>query len=459
MKSKQPLTIDLNNFFKPLITDGLDPVASYEEEFSQIHSGIKTLKQTGNLPYAKLSQDDAMRDNVTLMAGRYQQYDNVVVLGIGGSALGASSLYYAIKGPYANYVAGTQKKSPRLFVVDHIEAQTIGDLFNLISADKNLFVVISKSGSTSETLAQYLLVKKFFANIGRENFLFITDPQKGLLRDLVVKENYASLVVPPGVGGRFSVFSPVGLFPLAACGVDITALLDGVEHMEQLCLNDRLAQNPAGLVAVTCHQWLKRHGVSEIVMMPYSERLHFFSDWFAQLWGESLGKMFTLKGEKKFTGSTPVKSVGVTDQHSQLQLYLEGPRNKVVVFVEVENTDYEGHLGESNSGDERLDFLSGQTMHKLMSAEKAATEESLRENNRPNATIKMSMINEFQLGQLYQLFMNVVPYMGALLDINPFDQPAVEKIKKFTFGLLGRKGFEDFADKLKAHKKDKGLVF
>lgn len=463
MKSRQPLKIDLNNLFKPFISDGFEKLSDFDAEFGSVHQGIVVLKQTGHLPFSKLSQDDIMCENVLLMAGKYQGYDNVIVLGIGGSALGTSSIYHALYGPYANLKfcdkSKTRTSFPRLFVVDHIEAQTIKDLFELIKNDKNLFVVISKSGNTSETLAQYLLVKKEFKGLKQENFVFITDSQKGFLRDLVAQEGYASLVVPLGVGGRFSVFSPVGLFPLAVCGVDITALLDGAQHLENLSLKDKLAQNPAGLLAMTLFYWLKKHGMSQVVMMPYSERLRLFSDWFAQLWGESLGKRYTLDGETKHTGSTPIKSVGVTDQHSQLQLYLEGPKNKVIVFVEVLEAQYQGHLGESKAKDERLDFLSGKSMHELMLSEKAATEESLRENDRPNLSVKMTMINEFQLGQLYQLFMNVIPYMGALLNINAFDQPAVERIKKFTFGLMGRKGFGDFVEKMTEVPKKKELVF
>lgn len=228
--------------------------------------------------------------------------------------------------------------------------------------------------------------------------------------------------------------------------------------METLCQSSKLAQNPAGLLAMSLYAWQQK-GRSQVVVMPYADRLRLVSDWFAQLWGESLGKACTIDGQKKYVGSTPIKAVGVTDQHSQLQLYLEGPKDKVVLFIDVDDFNSDGHLSTIKTKDDRIDFLSGSSLAKLLKAEKLATEESLRENDRPNLSIKMSMVNEFQLGQLYQLFMNVIPYMGSLMGINPFDQPAVERIKQFTYGLMGRKKFDDYASKISDNPHDKRFIF
>lgn len=460
MKSRHPLVLDLNNLFQPAIKDGIKKIADLEKTFQGVHQGVRALKRTGQLPFAKLPSDQVMFQQVVDAAKKFEHVENVVVFGIGGSALGTSSLYQTITGSYGNLLRSkNQGGLARLLVVDHIDPKTIADLFDLIEAQKNLFVFISKSGNTSEILGHYLYVKKLVPQLNGDNCFVITDYENGYFRKRAQEENYGSLSVPTGVGGRFSVFSPVGLFPLAVCGVDIEALLDGAAHGELQCQQDVMAQNPAALLALSMHAWLKKRNFSQVVMMPYSDRLRLFSDWFAQLWAESLGKKVTLDGKKEFVGSSPHKSVGVTDQHSQLQLYLEGPRDKVIVFVQVEETEAQGQLLDRELGDERIDFLSGQTLHELMTMEMVATEETLREADRPSALIKLSLINEFQLGQLYQVFMNVIPYMGALLNINPFDQPAVERIKKFTFGLMGRKGFEDFELKIKEREKRKDLIF
>jgi len=195
-------------------------------------------------------------------------------------------------------------------------------------------------------------------------------------------------------------------------------------------------------MATVWYHWLQNKKLSQVVMMPYSDRLRYVSDWFAQLFGESVGK--------GGLGYTPIKAVGVTDQHSQLQLYLEGPRDKLISFLDVSHYDNDAPTGASAFTDERISFLHNISLKELMQAEKKATEESLRENNRPNQTITLPRLDEYPLGQLYQLFMNVVPFIGALMDINPFDQPAVERIKRLTFGLMGRKGFENEA----AHFQD-----
>ncbi|HLD44074.1 MAG TPA: glucose-6-phosphate isomerase [bacterium] len=459
MNSRHKITLDLNNLFRPAIASGLPSLSGLEAPFSSAHQAITALKQTGQLPFSSLPEDSITLENVLTAAQQYRGVQNVVVLGIGGSALGTTSIYHALYGAQANLMRGRDADTPRLFVVDHVEPQTLTELFDLIKNDRNIFIVISKSGNTSETLAQYLLVKKYFGPDSLKNMFFITDPHKGFLHDLVVKHNYPSLPVPAGVGGRFSIFTPVGLFPLALCGVDIKVLLEGARHMELECRQSLLAQNPAGLIALATHSLQEQRLLTQVVMLPYADRLRYFSDWFAQLWGESLGKRFTVGGQEVFTGSTPIKSVGVTDQHSQLQLYLEGPKDKIIYFVEVGHFAQPGRLSDDRHDNDQIDFLAGKSLETLMASEKAATEECLRENNRPNATIKLSEINEFQLGQLYQLFMNVIPYLGTLLNINAFDQPAVERIKQFTFGLLDRKGFEAYKDKLKTAPKNKELLF
>lgn len=454
MTCKSPLKLDLNNLFHPAIEDGPVSLSLFEENFETVHPGINALRNTGQLGFSRLPDDIRMQSEVLALAERFQGVKNVVVFGIGGSALGAKSIFHALKGPLSAF----QTDEKRFFVLDNIDPDTFVDLAALIQNDDNLFVVVSKSGNTSETLAQFLFAKKEFRKFDRDNVVFITDPEEGLLRDLAVKENYPSLPIPQGVGGRFSVFSAAGLFPLAVAGVSIEMLLDGARYGEKACRSEVLAQNPAALLAVMLDFWARERGLTELAFMPYSDRLMFFSDWAAQLFAESLNKRVTLAGQTPRYGLTILKALGTTDQHSQLQLYLDGPRDKVICFVETGHKT-QAALTESATGDDRLDFLSGRSLAELLQSEKLATEESLRENGRPSTTIRIEETSAFQIGQLYQVVMNVIPYLGGLLEINPYDQPAVERIKKFTFGLMGKKGFEDFAEKLQAQPKRSDFIF
>lgn len=456
MKSRHPLTLDLNNLFFPAITDGPKELAPFQKFFKPIHQGIKALKQVGNLPFSKIPFDEVALQHIREAIKKCRGFDYVVVFGIGGSALGALSFYHALS---SSAVPPTKPSAPELMVIDHIDAQVATEQLEKIKSHKNLYVFISKAGTTAEIIAHYLHLKKMQIKLNKNNCFIITGPREGFLGQLAKKEGFPSLGIPAGVGGRFSVFTPVGLFPLGVCGIDVNEILDGACHAETLCQQDVLAQNPAGLIAMGLWHWIVRKKVPQVVVMPYSGKLKYFSDWFAQLWAESLGKKSTLDGKPNRIGTTPLKSLGVTDQHSQLQLYLDGPRDKTVMFVEVEETPVAGQMEDKILGDERADFLCGKSLHALMTAEKIATEESLRENNRPNFTVKIPVINAFQMGQLYQTFMNVIPCMGSLLNINAFDQPAVERIKKFTMGLMGKKGYEDFAEKVRDRKKRTDLVF
>lgn len=454
MTLKSPLKIDLNFLFQPALTDGLDSLQKYEKKFSEIHQGIHALRITGQLAFSRLVTDDKMLSQVLLCAENHKGARHVVVFGIGGSALGAKSLYHALYGPL-KAIESTKK----IFFMDNIDPHTHEHLARFIGDGKDtVFVFISKSGNTSETLAQYLFATKHFKHFDEGNVIVITDPQNGCLRDIAKKKSHMMLLVPPGVGGRFSVFSPVGLLPLALMGVAVDELMDGAKHAEHICQTDVLTQNPAGAIACALDHWAREKSATQVVIMPYADRLLYFADWAAQLLAESLNKATTLNGKKPEYGMTVLKALGTTDQHSQLQLYLDGARDKVVFFIDSTNTPT-GTLSDEKSGDDRLDFLANRSLADLLAAEKMATEESLRTNNRPSATITLNTINEFQLGQLYQIFMHIVPYIGGFLDINPYDQPAVEQIKKFTFGLMGKKGFEDFNQESLVQNKKPHFIF
>lgn len=451
MNSRAPIRCDLNHLFKPAIADGPDGVTGFEQRFAEAHRGITVMKETGHLPFAALPEDSVMWQQIEAAAARLDWVEDVVLMGMGGSSLGPRALHHALFGPLSPHGARRRGKR-RLFILDTIDPDTLAEVCATIAPTKTLFLLISKSGNTAETLAQYLHVRQTFPDLPERHFFAITDPKLGFLRRLAGEKGWPTLSVPVGVGGRFSIFSPVGLFPLALCGADITEITAGAAHMERRCRQPLLAQNPAGVLASALRYWTEDGPCRQVVMMPYADRLRFVSDWFAQLWGESLGKGTTLAGEKRPSGTTPLKALGVLDQHSQLQLYLEGPRDKLVVFVTLDDCGAEGRLLAAPMGDERADFLAGKTLADLLAAEQVATAEALREHDRPNATLRLSGIYAHQLGQLFQLLMNLIPTMGVFANINPFDQPAVERIKHFVFGLMGKKGYQDFVSNMTVAK-------
>jgi glucose-6-phosphate isomerase len=385
---------------------------------------------------------------------------NLVVLGIGGSALGNIALQSALNPPTWNLLPDDQRNGPRLFVLDNVDPAAIGPVLEFCSAhgglERTVFNVISKSGETAETAAQFMIARTMLkealgSGYGR-NIVAVTDPAKGTMRAICDAEGYATLPVPDGVGGRFSVLSPVGLFSAAACGIDIDALLDGADDMDRRCSNEDLARNPAAMLATLLVELGQRKGKTNHVLMPYANGLYLLADWYRQLWAESLGKQHDRSGDEVFAGFTPIKALGTTDQHSQVQLYREGPNDKVVGLVEVEAFAPDIAIPRG-LGVDTLTYLEGKTIAALLSAEKRATEYALVESQRPNFTIRFPQADARHVGEFIMLWQIATSYAGLMLNIDAYDQPAVELGKRATFGLMGRKGFEEFKRKV-----DQGLA-
>ena len=391
--------------------------------------------------------------------------DNLVVLGIGGSALGNIALQAALRPPTHNLLPEGSRNGPRLFVVDNVDPTHFDDVLEACEAhgglDRTLFNVISKSGETAETAAQFMIVRDMLrARYGEkhaEKVVAVTDPAKGTMRKICDAEGYATLPVPEGVGGRFSVLSPVGLFSAAMVGIDLNALLDGAAEMDRRCSAPELDKNPAAMLATLLIELGSRKGKVNHVMMPYANRLYLLADWFRQLWAESLGKEKDLTGETVFAGFTPIKALGATDQHSQIQLYREGPNDKVIGFVEVEKFTRDVDIPKG-LGIDALKYLEGSTLASLLSAEKRATEYACVESQRPNFTLRFPEINERTVGQFIQLWMVTTAYAGRMLGIDAYDQPAVELGKQATFGLMGRDGYGEHLTRVNKTLAEHGWV-
>ena len=314
--------------------------------------------------------------------------------------------------------------------------------------------MITKSGSTAETMATYLIFRSLLVKaLGKnyvENVIITTDAEKGYLRQMVREEGIKDFVIPADVGGRFSVLTPVGLLSAAVGGINIRNLLKGAKKAKSVCLRENLLKNPAHLFALFCYLYDKLEDRKITVMLPYSNHLYSFADWFRQLWAESLGKRYNLKGKEVSVGLTPIKALGTTDQHSQLQLYLEGPQDKVIVFLTLKKYKKSVKIPSAYKSMEGVHYLCGHTLEELIQSECRATIAALTKNGRPNCRFELDKISEEEIGMLIYLFEHATLFAGLLYKIDPFNQPAVELGKQFTYGLLGRSGYED---KLKEFKK------
>ncbi len=390
-----------------------------------------------------------------------KKFDSFVVLGIGGSALGPMTAFQALCHLHHNELPKAKRKAPRFYVEDNVDPVRMKDLLDVLDLKKTCFNVISKSGATSETLAQLLLITALLKEAGekpKEHFIFTTDPEKSDLLELSKKlGGVKCFPIPRGVGGRFSELSAVGLLPAAVLGIDIKALLLGAADMDKHCKSGDLFKNPA-LMGAVLQTIAMGKGKNISVLMPYSDNLRCFADWYAQLWAESLGKNMTLDKRPCHLGQTPVKAVGATDQHSQLQLYTEGPFDKVVTFLSVGNYRKSVPIPDLRTGLLNVDFLGGHSLEELIAAENRATAHALKEAGRLNATVRIPEINAFTLGELFYFFELMTAYAGYLLNVNAYDQPGVEAGKKATFALLGKKGYGQLLKELDGEKPDPGCV-
>ncbi len=434
------IRIDFRRMIPPL---EMERVQSYAGRIEEIHDGLAARRKAGKLPFYDLPYQDvsAIEKYAARMRGGFK---NLVVLGIGGSALGLSSLNAALRTPFP-----ALEKEPRLVVLDNIDPLRIGSFLDALDPKETLLNVITKSGDTAETMSQFLIFRKWLTDSlgaakARERIVATTDAKKGALRKIADEERLETFVVPDGVGGRFSVLTPVGLLPAALLGIEIRGLLAGAAVMDKRLANRRLMENPAYAGAAMNHiSYLDGRRIS--VMFSYSDQLYLLADWYRQLWAESLGKRFRLDGSIAPVGPTPVKALGVTDQHSQVQLYKEGPEDKVYTFLTVESFARSipiPSLGGSATMD-AVSYLGGHTMNELLAAEEQATEAALWRAGRPVTRISFPQVDAGGVAEYFYLMEVQTVAAGALMGIDPLDQPGVEEGKHFAYGLMGRKGYEE----------------
>lgn len=441
------IKIDYTNVMADIIgeRDGIlrEELLSFRHFITETHARIKKEKEN-KFYFAKLPYQDT--EDIKEY-GKYvrENFDYFVLVGIGGSSLGTQMLFESLK-----WINHNQFDFPKFYILDNVDPEKVASVLELIEPEKTIFNVVSKSGSTVETIANFSIVldllKDKLGDKWKEHIVITTDAEKGFLRKFAKENDIKTFEIPSKVGGRFSVLTPVGLFPASALGIDIDELLEGAKKMDLICsVEEYVEHNPAYLLAMIHYLANMRRGKNIAVMMPYSERLSSFVDWWRQLWAESLGK--------DGLGQTPVKAIGTIDQHSQIQLYREGPKDKIITFIYVENPTRD--LKISDNIPEDIGYLKNHTLHEILTKELLGTRAALTKSKVPNLTITLDSINPYNIGMLIYLYEMATGFSGYLYKINPFDQPAVEEGKRFMYALMGREGFEEKLEEFNELNKDK----
>lgn len=400
-----------------------DLLVQKSELLQNVHTRVHSRINSGDLPFLRLHEEDAVWSAVERVVTSLKDWcQDFVVLGIGGSSLGGRALIAALGG-----------SGMRVHFPDNLDPEQFGNLLDSLDLERTVFNVISKSGGTLETVVQFLVARdrilEAFGEPGLQRHILVTtDPTSGLLRPLAEAEGLTALSIPPGVGGRFSVFTPVGLLPAACAGISLDALRRGIARAAARCESNDPMENPALAAAAIFHSCDAEHGRPVLVTVPYATSLKALGEWFVQLWAESLGK--------DDRGPIPVTAVGATDQHSQLQLWMQGPHSMLINFVQVEEFRRDITIGKGGLKDEALTWMSGHTMGHILNTELRATEQALTEAQRPNVMWTLPRIDAESLAEIMVLWEAMTAYAGELYQVNTFNQPGVEAGKVICKRLL-----------------------
>ena len=425
-------------------------IPAMKQAYAAVEAGRgKEMQGWMDLPY---NQDEILEEVEETAKGIRERFDAFVVLGIGGSALGPAAVQQALNHLHYNELPKEKRNAPKLYIEDNIDPERMAALMDVVDVRTTCFNVISKSGGTAETMSQYLIftdaLKKAVGDDWAKHIITTTGADRGNLIKLTRENGFKHFIVPDGVGGRYSEMCPVGLFPAAVCGIDIRAMLKGAACMDKRCQSGDVWQNPALMEAVLQYIATER-GMNVQAVMPYADSLKYMADWFCQLWAESLGKNVTRDGKPCNVGQTPTKALGVTDQHSQLQLYTEGPYDKVITLIKVGAFRSTVEIPHGCEEFHDVAFLGGKTLNQLIEAERQGTEYALLKAGRMSQTITLPCVNAGTIGQLMYFFELTTAYEGELLNIDAFNQPGVEESKVASYAVLGNE-----AEKYRAKQEE-----
>ena len=426
----------------------LKKVLSYSKREQAIKTAIFNKTKSNMLGWLDLPNQTTkdLKDIKDFAKKINEKFTDLVVLGIGGSALGSIAVFNALCSSVHNQT--TNKKTANVHVVDNIDPTTFQELLDNLKPETTMFNIITKSGSTVETMTQMSIVVEFLKKKLKDKYtenLVITTGYNNDLKKFADDNKIKTFEVPTDVGGRFSVLSPVGLLPIAVMGVDLAKLIEGAKEMLEHSKNEPIEKNIPMLTAVI--NYLFTIGDKpEVVVMPYSQKLGKMSDFYLQLLSESLGKAAQLNGKKNNVTLTPIRAVGVTDQHSQIQLYEEGKNNKFFCFIAQET--FEKDIKVPTHPIEKYDSNMPRTMGELISTEQRATALALRQANRPSYVIKVPKMDAKNVGALLFYFEITTAFMGELWNVDTYNQPGVEQGKIYAKALLGNPDYKDIKTEL-----------
>jgi len=394
----------------------------------------------GDLASLYLPDDKLMLGEVKRAIGEKLQLKPVylVVVGIGGSNLGTVAIQEAVLGRLYNQLTASIK----VLYADTVDSDGINNIITLVKpvlerGDNIILNVISKSGTTTETIAnaEVLIELLHSRKNDNKNCICVTTDKYSELWNIALRERYNALEIPKKVGGRYSVFSPVSLFPLGLLGINIERLLDGAKYMRKICIDTNIEKNPAAISATI--QYLHcQSGKNISDLFIFANDLESLGKWCRQLIAESLGKEFNNKGETANIGITPVISIGSTDLHSMAQLYLGGPYDKFTTFLRVENNNSHIKVPMLKEYSKLINGIQGKRLESIMSAIMEGAKVAFRKGGRPFMEVKLPCKSEYPIGQFLQFKMMETIYLGYLLGVNPFDQPNVESYKSETRKIL-----------------------
>jgi glucose-6-phosphate isomerase len=386
--------------------------------------------ESGDLGFASCVDEDVAETLAWVDALPPGRFRHVVVIGIGGSSLGTRAVLHT----------WSEVPTRTIDFWENVDPMTVARRLDAICWTETLFVVVTKSGSTIETMSQFWIVyQRLIEQVGEsqaaEQIVAITDPERGSLRELSTRLGFRTFDVPPNVGGRFSVLTSVGVVPLALVGYPVEELLAGAREARDLMWTPP-SRNPL-LQNAADHYLLYRSGVDHTVMFAYADQLELLVDWFCQLWAESLGKRLVADPSVS-VGITPIKVLGPMDQHSQVQLFMEGPADKHITFLEVQNFGRDVEVPALPGMPAGLAHLCGSSLGQILQAELRGTQEALARAKRPTSTWSFSRVDPHSVGGFLFSWQAITAFTGALMGVEAFDQPGVELGKSIAHKLLGR---------------------
>ncbi len=403
----------------------------FQKKYSHKWEDFKKITEDENFGFFKLMEKNEYLSSSQEIYNKFKHKKHFVHIGIGGSSLGPEMLISALK---------KDTCSRKFTFINNIDPDQLHSQLENINIEESIFYFVSKSGGTAETMAIFSILINHF-NIAnnelKDHFVICTGQQNGDMRKLVNDLNLSALPVPNNIGGRFSVLTPVGLFPALFADIKIEQIYEGAKKYSQEITNAR-PENNSLMQAATFLAFLKEQkSINQTVLMPYSSKLRDLSFWFVQLWAESLGKKFSKDNQIVNEGFTPIASYGATDQHSQMQLFMEGPYDKCLILIEVQHFQHSYTLNNSFDAPS-LKCLAPYTLNQLIQAELKGTLKALQDAQRPFINISINNKNEQNLGALILFFESLTVIMGEFLSINPFDQPGVELGKKYAYEVLSQ---------------------